>query len=144
MKACVRPCAACPWRKDTHVRDIPNFKIELMERLVLTVPDAKGFGPDVSAPVFACHDSPVGQEKACAGWLAVAGHRHPFPRIWVLLGEIKPEQLEPSPDWPELHTEPQAVFDEMRAQWSESHPHPQTIVPVPSGDDPDPPTDWHV
>lgn len=103
------PCRACPWRADAHAADIPGFAIELAEALAATCPDARGMGPHVGAPMFACHQSKEQHPFACAGWLAVAGHAHPGVRLAVRAGRLSDAALAASPGWPTLH----ASFDEM-------------------------------
>jgi hypothetical protein len=49
---------------------------DLAENLGSTCPDHRGVDPDYDAPIFACHQSKVGEAFACAGWLAQVGHRH--------------------------------------------------------------------
>lgn len=97
------PCASCPWRVDATAADIPNFSIRLAEKLAATCPDRRGMGPDFGAPIFACHQSKVGDEFACAGWLATVGHCHPNVRYAVSLGRLDASALAPGEDWPALH-----------------------------------------
>ncbi|KVN83440.1 hypothetical protein WJ68_16130 [Burkholderia ubonensis] len=115
MKAAARPCPSCPWRVDQGARDIPNFDLPLAEGLAATSPDARGMGPDFGAPMFACHQSKIGSEIPCAGWLAKVGHRHPGVRLAVMQGKLDPETLVPGADWPELHDNYIEVLDKLRA-----------------------------
>ena len=115
MNAAARPCASCPWRKDSAASDIPNFSMQLAESLAVCSPDARNHGPGVSAPYFACHQSKPDAEFACAGWLAVAGHRHPRVRLDVLSGAISEDALAPGSDWPELHSNYGEVLEKLRA-----------------------------
>ncbi len=62
--------------------------MDLAESLAATCPDERGMGPDFSASLFACHKSREGKEIACAGWLAMVGHRHPQVRLAVLLKRL--------------------------------------------------------
>jgi hypothetical protein len=98
-----QPCKTCPWRKDQTAADIPNFDLALAERLSRTSPDERGMGPDWNAPQFACHQSGIGKEIVCQGWLAMVGHAHPMVRLGVLQGRVDPEALAPGADWPDLH-----------------------------------------
>lgn len=70
-RVAVTQCATCPWRVDCDpLRDIPNgYSVELHEALSGTIatPGALDFGP---IRAMACHYSPIGEERACAGWLA--------------------------------------------------------------------------
>lgn len=112
-----RPCPSCPWRVDQDARDIPNFDLSLAEALAPTSPDACGMGPDFGASMFACHQSKMGREIPCAGWLAKVGHRHPGVRLSVRMGRIQPEALRPGPDWPDLHDNYPDVLDKLRATY---------------------------
>lgn len=109
-----KPCASCPWIKDRTASDIPNFDLEMAERLVNTSPCERGFGPDFGAPLFACHQSKENAEFACAGWLATVGARHPLVRYYYASGEITAEQLSPQEGWPELHSTYAEVLQKLR------------------------------
>lgn len=122
VKRCVRPCSACPWRSDSHADEIPGFRLELAERLAESCPDTRGMGPEFDAPVFACHESRVGEEIACAGWLATAGNAHPGIRLAVMQGRLDPEALAPAPGWPPLHPTYTAVLAQLRAQTTPEAP----------------------
>lgn len=54
-------------------------------------------------PLFACHKTEEGRERACAGWLAVEGVNHVTVRLAVAQGALDPAALSPGPDWPALH-----------------------------------------
>jgi hypothetical protein len=110
-----QPCASCPWRTDQDARAIPNFSLDLAERLVGTSPDARGYGPSYGAPLFACHQSREGEEIVCAGWLAAVGAAHPNVRLAVLSGSIHPNALAPGDGWPELHEDFSEVIEKLRA-----------------------------
>lgn len=60
-------------------------------------------GPEFGAPIFACHESKIGEEMACASWLAQVGDRHPTVRLAVSFGDVEVAQLTPGDDWPALH-----------------------------------------
>lgn len=97
------PCASCPWRRDQDAQDIPHFSLGLAEQLARTCPDERGMGPDFGAPMFACHQSKLGGEVHCAGWLASVGHAHPSVRLGIMQGRLDAARLEPGPGWPMLH-----------------------------------------
>lgn len=84
-----QPCPSCPWRVHQDARDIPNFSLTLAESLAGTCPDHRGMGPEFGAPLFACHQSPVGRETHCAGWLASVAHAHPGVRLAVTRGRLE-------------------------------------------------------
>lgn len=100
MKRVKRPCAECPWRADAEPG---RFEPERWEALRASGSDERGFGPEFTAPLFACHKTPEGEERACAGWLAVEGANHPRVRLDVLTGAMPECALTPGPDWPDLH-----------------------------------------
>ncbi|MCW3587367.1 DUF6283 family protein [Burkholderia cenocepacia] len=118
LKSAARPCPSCPWRVDQDASDIPNFDLSLAEALAPTSPDARGMGPDFGAPMFACHQSKMGGEIPCAGWLAQVGHRHPGVRLSIRMGRIKPEAVQPGDDWPKLHSSYPEVLAKLRASCS--------------------------
>jgi hypothetical protein len=115
MKVAGKPCASCPWRKEASADDIPNFSLDLAEKLAGTCPDHRDMGPDFGASVFACHQSKEGEEFACAGWLATVGERHPSVRLAVFQGRLDPASLEPGADWPDLHENYPQVLEKLRA-----------------------------
>nr|WP_257786836.1 DUF6283 family protein [Cupriavidus malaysiensis] len=115
MSQLARPCGSCPWRCDSMAGDIPNFDIGLAESLAATCPDDRGMGPDFGASIFACHQSKLGAEFACAGWLARVGHRHPSVRLAVATGRLHPAALTPQDDWPPLHDAYEQVLEKLRA-----------------------------
>lgn len=115
MSACRKPCASCPWRVDQDAQSIPNFSLDLAEGLANTCPDERGFGPDFGSPQFACHQSKIGAEVVCAGWLAMAGAAHPGVRLSVMCGATSATALSPGADWPELHGSFAEVIEKLRA-----------------------------
>lgn len=64
-----KQCAKCPWKKSTNPRGIPNGYCEIRHRnLAGTIarPGELNLGP---IPMMACHESPVGEERVCVGWV---------------------------------------------------------------------------
>lgn len=60
-------CKKCPWKKDTDPHEIPNgYCPTKHENLRNTL----GEGFSWSGTTMACHEFPVGSERACAGWMA--------------------------------------------------------------------------
>ncbi len=110
-----KPCSSCPWQIDSVAQDIPNFDLALAEGLMNCCPDKRGMGPDFGASIFACHQSKVGAEIACAGWLAIVGHRHPSVRLAIMAGRLAPESLNTKPGWPALHASYSEVLKKLRA-----------------------------
>ncbi|WP_425455445.1 DUF6283 family protein [Amycolatopsis palatopharyngis] len=93
-----RPCAECPWRRDTPPGQFPADRYAALANTSGT-PGAEAL---LDAPMFACHKTTEGQEQACAGWLAVAGVHHLGVRLAVATGRLSPETLNPAPGWPPL------------------------------------------
>lgn len=85
------PCATCPWRKSSTVggADIPGFNIDMMRKLSNTVGEGDAF-----RPIMACHYSPVGQEQACVGYIAVEGMSNISVRLFACRGEIPLRKIE--------------------------------------------------
>ncbi|MFN9470920.1 DUF6283 family protein [Acidovorax sp.] len=108
-----QPCPSCPWRIDQGAHDIPNFSIDKARALASTCPDNGGLGPSFGASIFACHQSNVGAEIACAGWLATVGRAHPSVRLAAMQGRLPVEALDPGEDWPELHENYGAVLQKL-------------------------------
>lgn len=100
MKCVNRPCDECPWRKDAEQG---RFAEERWAALAASSADERGMGPEFGAPLFACHKSPEGGERACAGWLAVEGANHPLVRLAVVTGSLPERALVPGEGWPDLH-----------------------------------------
>lgn len=65
-----RQCAKCPWKKGTNPRDIPNGYCET-QHANLRETIASGVTPSLAGGIrmMACHETPVGNEKPCVGWL---------------------------------------------------------------------------
>lgn len=77
--------------------------------------DGRGLRLPWGAPMFACHKSPEGGERACASWLAKVGEEHIGVRLAVVMGRLDPAALEPKPDWPPLFDS----YEEM--VWSQNY-----------------------
>ncbi|OWL95614.1 hypothetical protein B7435_30205 [Mycolicibacterium peregrinum] len=105
LSHCVRPCANCPWRTDSPAGE---FSAERYEALRATA-GSPGREAGLDAPIFACHKSEPGRDRACAGWLAVAGVDHLGIRLAVALGRLPSTVFQPGGDWPELFSS----YDEM-------------------------------
>jgi hypothetical protein len=92
------PCANCPWRTDSVAGEFPAERYE-------TLRDTSG-GPGkevpIGGPVFACHKSTEGHDRACAGWLAVEGWGHLGMRLAVIEGRLPYSALHVDDTWPEL------------------------------------------
>lgn len=64
----LKQCDKCPWKTSTDPNDIPNgYSRDLHCALSGTIAQPGSFRP--TQRVFACHESPVGKEAHCIGWL---------------------------------------------------------------------------
>lgn len=102
-----RPCVECPWRVDA---ERGRFPVERYESLSCTA-GSPGLEAAFTAPMFACHKTVEGRDRACAGWLAVAGVEHLGVRLAVAMGRLEASALEPGEGWPELYSS----YEEMAA-----------------------------
>lgn len=102
----LRPCGGpqpCPWRLDAPPGQFPAERYACLASTSRR-PDGHGEADaPLGSPMFACHTSPDGRERACAGWLAVEGWGHLGVRFAVLTGALPQCALAPGPDWPPLH-----------------------------------------
>ncbi len=105
LSHCVRPCTNCPWRRDSLAGEFPAERYEALR----TTAGSPGHEAGLGAPIFACHKSEPGRDRACAGWLAVAGIDHLGIRLAVTLGRLPAAVLKPGGDWPDLFSS----YDEM-------------------------------
>lgn len=65
----MKQCKKCPWRVDVDPHDIPNGYCET-KHAALDATIAKGLNLGSSdLRMMACHESPVGSERPCVGWL---------------------------------------------------------------------------
>jgi hypothetical protein len=66
-----RQCKDCPWKVATNPHDIPNGYCERKHRALESTIANPGI-PNVigSVRVMACHETPVGRELPCVGWMA--------------------------------------------------------------------------
>ena len=65
-----KQCAKCPWKKVTDPHQIPNGYCEEQHKALadtIAVPASLDFTSPKK--VMACHESPVGEEAHCIGWL---------------------------------------------------------------------------
>lgn len=92
------PCGNCPWRKDSPAGEFPPERYEALR----VTAGQRGSEAWLTAPIFACHKTKAGRDKACAGWLAVVGSEHLGIRYAIITGRLPPEVLTPGDDWPEL------------------------------------------
>ncbi len=94
-----RPCDECPWLKTAEPG---RFTAERWASLLESSHDPDKGSALLGAPLFACHKTAEGRDRACAGWLAVEGSGHVSIRLAVLDGRLPAEALEPGAGWPPL------------------------------------------
>lgn len=68
-----KQCAKCPWKVGANPRDIPGTYSEEKHRdLRATIASRNSAHLDLHLDglrMMACHETPVGKEKPCVGWL---------------------------------------------------------------------------
>ena len=69
-----RQCAKCPWKVSTDPYAIPNgYDPEKHQRLMNTVATGSAAeqlaDPNKPLRIMACHESDIGRERPCVGWL---------------------------------------------------------------------------
>lgn len=74
-------CNECPWRTDVPVGRFSASRYQALESTCR---------PGGLPAIFACHKSPEGQERACAGFLIVHGWDNNRCRLAALSGAWKP------------------------------------------------------
>lgn len=66
-------CKHCPWKTTTNPSTIPHgYSVEMHAKLKETIAqpgDMRGLFCG-GVRMMACHETPVGKEKPCVGWLA--------------------------------------------------------------------------
>jgi hypothetical protein len=88
-----KQCKKCPWKVSTDPREIPGGYCEAKHRELDSTVARPGDISGIRGPVLrvmACHESPVGRELPCVGWLAHqlgVGNNIPL-RLAVLSGRI--------------------------------------------------------
>ncbi len=62
-------CAKCPWKTSTNPHDIPNgYNVDLHAGLAGTIAEP-GRVDRGALRMMACHETSVGRELPCVGWL---------------------------------------------------------------------------
>lgn len=64
-----RQCRKCPWRTDVDPNDIPNGYCSTKHRGLADTIAAPGVPSQGALKLMACHESPIGRERVCVGWL---------------------------------------------------------------------------
>lgn len=87
-------CKQCPWKKNTDPNQIPNgYSVEKHKALKSTIAESGSFHNIHELRIMACHDSPVGKEKPCVGWLVqqLGPGNNLSLRFAVIIGHIDPD-----------------------------------------------------
>ena len=66
--AMTRTCRECPWKRSTPLGKFPPARYKALAETA-----NRSSSLTFRQPVFACHMSPEGGEKACAGFMLVVG-----------------------------------------------------------------------
>jgi len=66
-----KQCSKCPWKKSTDPRTIPGGYCEAKHQKLADTIAEPGALPLRGSPlrIMACHESPIGREVPCVGWL---------------------------------------------------------------------------
>ncbi len=66
----VRQCKLCPWKVETDPHDIPDgYSEDAHAALSCTIAAPGLVSLGVTIRAMSCHESPVGDETYCIGWL---------------------------------------------------------------------------
>lgn len=65
-----RQCRKCPWRVDVDPRQIPGEYCEAKHAGLAGTIAKPGTLPAGPLRLMACHETPVGRELPCVGWLS--------------------------------------------------------------------------
>lgn len=90
MKGPRKQCAKCPWKVTTDPNDIPNGYCAVKHANLKGTIAEPGALPKGPLHVFACHESSVGRELPCVGWLEnqLGPGNNIHLRLAVALGRI--------------------------------------------------------
>jgi hypothetical protein len=89
-----KQCEKCPWRKDVDPHDIPNGYCPA-KHAALESTIARGLNIGDTLPMMACHESPVGKETPCVGWMAnqLGPGNNIGLRLWAMRNLKRPLEL---------------------------------------------------
>lgn len=68
----IRQCLKCPWKKSVDPHTIPNgYSLERHKALISTIETRDSISSAFGEPthIMACHESALGKEDPCLGWL---------------------------------------------------------------------------
>lgn len=85
MQCPVRNCDACPWLKSS-----PAGQFTVERYISLAETSLQGWGS-----IFACHKTPEGHDRPCAGWLKVDAEENLNVRLQRAMGTLpRAEEIE--------------------------------------------------
>lgn len=94
----LKQCKTCPWRVGARPeRDIPaGYSVKKHRALAQTIADGTATLQLGALRVMACHCSPVGAERPCAGWLnhQVGVGNNIGARLAVMTGRMPPPEAD--------------------------------------------------
>jgi hypothetical protein len=88
-----RQCKACPWKRSVKpAQDIPNGYCESKHRALESTIAEPGVLQLGSLRMMACHESSVGSEEPCVGWLSnqMGPGNNLALRFAAMRGQIEP------------------------------------------------------
>ena len=90
----MKQCKKCPWRVDVNPHDIPNGYCE-KKHAALDKTIARRINVGQPLNIMACHESPIGKEKPCAGWLhnQIGAGNNIGARMWAMRNLKAPIEL---------------------------------------------------
>jgi uncharacterized protein DUF6283 len=85
-----KQCKKCPWKTSTNPHDIPNGYDEAKHCALRSTIAEPGTLRSGGMGVMACHETTVGKERPCVGWLAnqLGPGNNLALRMAVMLGRI--------------------------------------------------------
>lgn len=119
------PCAECPVRCDNADNPRSKFPPVRWTELVKTIRDERGFGADIDQSLFGCHEGEpgTGADLLCAGWAASFGRESARLKIFIALGQLPADVLDPGPKWPELYQDWDEMVESQTLQPGEPDDH---------------------
>lgn len=78
-----KPCAECPWRRDTQVGDFPAEAFRISARTAY----------DCSERVFGCHMSGIQRPQVCAGFLLANADNNIAVRLAQIRGHLDMDDI---------------------------------------------------
>jgi hypothetical protein len=93
----LKQCKSCPWRLGARPEhDIPGYSVEKHRRLAGTIVAGVASLSAAAQRTMACHYSPVGAERPCAGWLhnQLGVGNNIGVRLAIIAGRLPPVEVD--------------------------------------------------